>query len=304
MHSKEKRKSASARAVIAIVAMLAVALVVAACGGSSKASAESSSGNSGESSAESGKSTSGPSKSAELGLKEAGTLTVGMNLQFKPEMYLEKGQPAGYDVELLKALAPAMGAKLKIENLEFNGLIPGLQAGKFDMVSVGLTPTPEREKAVSFTKPYVPYVLVLAVAPSNKAIKSTEELNQPGKTVVALQGSSDEILAKKLFPKAKVEGFSEQNAAFLQVATGRANAIVVEEYLLAQYQEANPNKVVKASLPKPLEVQYGAWAVPKGNTKLVSYLNGWLCEQEKNGTMATIYKKAFKVSELPPMKDC
>lgn len=297
MHSKEKRRSASARTVIAIAAMLAIALVVAACGGSSKSSSESTGGSSGESS-------SGSSKSAELGLKEAGTLTVGMNLQFKPEMYLENGQPAGYDVELLKALAPAMGAKLKIENLEFNGLIPGLQANKFDMVSVGLTATPEREKVVSFTKPYVPYALVLAVAPSNKAIKSTEELNQAGKTVVALQGSSDETLAKKLFPKAKVEGFSEQNAAFLQVATGRADAIVVEEYLLAEYQESNPNKLVKASLPKPLEVQYGSWAVPKGNTKLVSYLNGWLCEQEKNGTMASIYKKAFKVSELPPMKDC
>ncbi len=49
-----------------------------------------------------------------------------MTLQFKPEMYLDNGKPAGYDVELLKALAKAMGVKLKIKNLDFNGLIPGL----------------------------------------------------------------------------------------------------------------------------------------------------------------------------------
>lgn len=287
MHNKEKRRFIFTRAAVAVVTMLVVALVVAACGGSSEGSSESTGGS-----------------SAEVGLKESGTLTVGMNLQFKPEMYLENGKPAGYDVDLLKALAPAMGAKLNIENLEFNGLIPGLQAGKFDMVSVGLTPTPEREEAVSFTKPYVPYALVLAVAPSNESISNVEELNKPGNTIVALQGSSDESLAKKLFTKAKVEGLPEQNAAFLQVATGRANAIVVESYLLAEYQESNPNKLAQASLPEPLEVQYGSWAVPKGNTKLVKYLNGWLCEQEKNGTIASIYKKAFKVSEFPALKDC
>jgi len=297
MQSKQETRSVAARTAIALVALLAVVLAVAACGSSSK---ESSSEETGGSSTEASES----SGSAEVGLKEPGTLTVGMNLQFKPEMYLENGKPAGYDVELLEALAPSMEAKLKIENLEFNGLIPGLQANKFDMVSVGLTPTPEREEAVSFTKPYVPYVLVLAVAPSNKGISSTEELNEPGKTVVALQGSSDESLAKKLFPKAKVEGFSEQNAAFLQVATGRANAIVVEEYLLAEYQESNPNKVVKASLPEPLEVQYGSWAVPKGDTKLVNYLNGWLCEEEENGQLASIYEKAFKVTEFPGLKAC
>jgi ABC-type amino acid transport substrate-binding protein len=86
-------------------------------------------------------------------LNDPTTLVVGMNLQYKPEMYLDaKGKPAGYDVVLVTALAKAMGVKLKIQNLDFNGLIPGLVAKKFDMVSVGLTPTPERKKAVSFSR--------------------------------------------------------------------------------------------------------------------------------------------------------
>ena len=52
----------------------------------------------------------------------------------------------------MTALAKAMGVKLKIQNLGFNGLIPGLVAKKFDMVSVGLSPTPERKKAIDFTR--------------------------------------------------------------------------------------------------------------------------------------------------------
>ena len=80
-----------------------------------------------------------------------------MNLQYPPQMYLDKnGNPAGYDVMMLKALAKQMKVKLKIQNLDFNGLIPGLVSKKFDMVSVGLSATPERKKAISFSRPYVP----------------------------------------------------------------------------------------------------------------------------------------------------
>ena len=97
-------------------------------------------------------------------LKNPGTLEVGMNLQYKPQMYLDaKGKPAGYDVILLNALAKELNVKLKIDNLDFNGLIPGLVSKKFDMVSVGLSATPERKKAVSFSRAYVPYAQILAV---------------------------------------------------------------------------------------------------------------------------------------------
>ncbi len=58
----------------------------------------------------------------------SGTLTVGMTLQFKPEMYLKGTQPAGYDVDILHLLAAKLGVKLHIDNLAFTGLIPGLQA--------------------------------------------------------------------------------------------------------------------------------------------------------------------------------
>src|SRR6266487_417855 len=106
-------------------------------------------------------------------LKSPGTLVVGMNLQYKPEMYLDaKGKPAGYDVVLLKALANEMKVKLKIQNLDFNGLIPGLVAKKFDMVSVGLSPTPERRKVVTFSRAYVPYAQILAERASDNIAAS------------------------------------------------------------------------------------------------------------------------------------
>jgi ABC-type amino acid transport substrate-binding protein len=253
-----------------------------------------------------GASTNG-SATSESGLKpiNAGKLTVGMNLQFKPQMYLEGGKPAGYDVELLNMLAPDTGAALNIQNLDFNGLIPGLQSNKFDMVSVGLSATEERKQVVDFTRAYVPYAQVLGV-PGDKAssVTAVDQLNKSGTTITALQGSTAETLAKETFPDAEVRGFPDQNAAFLEVATGRADGVVVENYLLAQYQASNPDELAEAELGEPLHVEYGSWAVPKGNDAFIAFLDKWLCEKQTDGTLEATYKKVFEVEAMPPMPEC
>jgi ABC-type amino acid transport substrate-binding protein len=297
MFKKPRGTRSVLRAALAALTAIAVALTLAACGDDDNGST-----------AVSTSSTSTASDSgATTGLKpiNSGKLTVGMNLQFKPEMYLDNGQPAGYDVDLLKKLVPDLGVALNIQNLDFNGLIPGLQSKKFDMVSVGLSATPERKKVVDFTRAYVPYALVLGVPTKDaSSITSVDAVNTSGKTITALQGSTGEQLAKKLFPKAKVQGFPDQNAAFLEVATGRADAIVVEDYLLAQFQASNAGKLEKAAISKPLDVQYGSWAVPKGNDEFVKYLDTWLCKAQQDGTLEELYKKDFSVDEFPPMPDC
>lgn len=245
---------------------------------------------------------SSSSSSGDSGLMREGTLTVGMNLQFKPEMYLDaNGEPAGYDVDLLNGLAKDLGVKLDIQNLDFNGLIPGLQSKKFDMVSVGLTPTDERKQVVDFTRDYVPYSSVLAVPENDNQSATIDTYNQPGKVITALQGSTGEQLAKSSFPKASVKSFPDQNAALLEVASGRAAGSVLEDYILAQYQQANPDQVKKAALPEPLDVSYGAWAVQKGNSTLTDELNSFLCKAQNDGTLGTLYKKNFEVSDFPAM---
>ena len=72
---------------------------------------------------------------------------------------------------------------------------------------------------------------------------------------------------QKTFPNATSSSFPDQNAAFLEVATGRANGIVVENYLLAQFNKSNGNKLKEVPFPKPLHVEYGSYGVQKGNTE-------------------------------------
>jgi ABC-type amino acid transport substrate-binding protein len=237
-------------------------------------------------------------------LKKAGTLTVGMTLQFKPQMYLDaKGKPAGYDVVLLKALAKQWGVKLDIKNLDFNGLIPGLVSKRFDMVSVGLSATPERKKSISFSRAYVPYAQILAAAKSDTTAATVAAWNTSDQTITSLQGSTAEQLVQKTFPNATSKSFPDQNAAFLEVATGRASGIVVENYLLAQFNKSNGNKLKQVPFPKPLHVEYGSYGVQKGNTKLAAGLSAFICKEQKGGQLAKIYQTTIG-APLPPMPAC
>ncbi|MBD3779293.1 MULTISPECIES: ABC transporter substrate-binding protein [unclassified Cellulomonas] len=283
MTSRPARRAGVAGVALALVAVLA------ACGGGSSAGSDG---------------TEPAAAGDDLGLLTDGTLTVGMNLQFPPEMYLdEDDEPAGYDVDLLNALADELGLELEIQNLDFNGLIPGLQSKQFDMVSVGLTATDERKEVVDFSRAYVPYTTVLAVPDGDDADATVEDFDTSGTVITALQGSSGEQLATDTFPQATISGFPDQNAALLEVATGRAQGSVVEDYILAQYIKANPGQVQKAELPEPLALGYGSWAVQKGNTGLVTVLDTFLCEQQSSGGLASFYEKNFEVpaADFPEM---
>jgi ABC-type amino acid transport substrate-binding protein len=245
-----------------------------------------------------------PTASNPYKLVKPGTLTVGMTLQFKPQMYLDKkGQPAGYDVVLVKALAKRMGVKLAIRNLDFNGLIPGLVSKKFDMVSVGLSATPERRKAVTFSRAYVPYAQILAAAVGDPTPATIAAWNNSDKAITSLQGSTAEQLVQKTFPNAESRSFPQQDAAFFEVATKRADGIVVENYLLAQFSKSNPGKLKQVAFKKPLHVEYGSYAVQKGNTALSGYLSKFICAQQKSGQLAKTYKATIG-APLPPMPAC
>jgi ABC-type amino acid transport substrate-binding protein len=276
-----KNRSSLWRRTAVVGSSLVLALSLAACGGDSD---------------------DGGSGGSDDGLMKSGTLTVGMNLQFKPEMYLDdNGDPAGYDVDLLNALADDMGVKLDIVNLDFDGLIPGLQSKKFDLVSVGLTATDERKQVVDFSREYVPYVSVLAVPEDDEGPFTIDNYNVSGNVITALQGSSGEQLAKDTFPEAKIKGFGQQNSALLEVATGRAQGAVLEDYILAQFVASNEGQLKAAELPEPLAIGYGSWAAQKGNSTLVDALDEFLCGAQTDGTLAELYSKNFGVEDFPDM---
>jgi len=156
---------------------------------------------------------------------------------------------------------------------------------------------------VTFSRPYVPYAQILAAKKGDTTAATAAAWNTSDKTITSLQGSTAEQLVKKTFPNAKSESFSDQNAAFLEVSTGRADGIVVENYLLAQFNKSNGNKLKVVPFKKPLHVEYGSYAVHKGNTALAGYLSKFICKEQKNGKLAKNYRATIG-APLPPMPAC
>ena len=234
-------------------------------------------------------------------IKDRGTLKVGMVLQFEPQMYIDdNGDPAGYDVDLMRMLAEDLGVELEINDLEFDAMIPGLLARQFDMASVGLVGRPARLEQLWFTCPYVPYGQVVVVN-NDSAVKTRSDLNSSDVTMTALAGSTAANLISKEFSEANLVEL-DQAPAFLEVASGRADAIVVENYLAQPFVAENPTTSILDPTDPFLAAEYGAWALPRGEVVWLEYLNGWLGYYIARGTLDDLYEK--HIDQSPGIPAC
>ncbi len=124
-----------------LLAAALTALPLAGCGGSS----------SGGGTTASAPTSSGPAASSAPAA--TGTLRVASDLTYPPYTYLENGQPAGFDPELVRALAGQIGAQAQFQDTRFEQLIAGLKSNRFDLIASALYITAERAKEVD----YIPY---------------------------------------------------------------------------------------------------------------------------------------------------
>lgn len=84
----------------------------------------------------------------------SGELVMGTNAMFEPFEYRKNNEVVGFDVEMGKQIAKDMGKKLKVEDMDFGGIIAAVQTGKVDIGLAGMTANDERRESVDFSEPY------------------------------------------------------------------------------------------------------------------------------------------------------
>ncbi len=223
-----------------------------------------------------------------------GVLRVGLNAGYMPfEMRSRSGQIIGFDVDIAKAMAKAMGVKLKIINTDWDGIIPALLTNKFDIIISGMTITQKRNLKVNFANPYfiVGQTILLNKKWAGK-VKSYKDLNNPKFTITCMLGTTGEFAAKKFMPKAKIESFGTEQEAVMQVMQGRADAFVYDKpYNAIFYQTKGKSKLI--FLDKPFTYEPLGWAIRKGDPDFLNWLNNFLREIKHNGVYDRLYKKWF-----------
>ena len=128
---------------------------------------------------------------------QAGTLHVGTEATFAPFEFMDEQtkELTGFDMELITAVAKAMGDDVKIQNMGFDGLIPSLQTRIIDVTAAAMTITPERVKRIDFSEPYYQSGLVILVKKDNlDKVKDLDSLQ--GKTLCAQIGTTGALMAK------------------------------------------------------------------------------------------------------------
>ncbi|MBW2468922.1 MAG: transporter substrate-binding domain-containing protein, partial [Deltaproteobacteria bacterium] len=139
-------------------------------------------------------------------IQQRGTLTVGMTGNMPPlNMTSKEGELMGYEVDLARAMAKAMGVKAEIKTMPFAELLPALEVGKIDMILSNMTITPGRNLKVAFVGPY--FTSGKAFLTKIKTIAMADEagdIDAKNTKLVALKGSTSQAFVETALPEAQL----------------------------------------------------------------------------------------------------
>lgn len=216
---------------------------------------------------------------------------VGSNMAFAPFEYVdENNQPAGFEMELIVAIAKAQGAEVKLHNVPFDGLIPSLQTGAIDIAMSGITITDQRKRRVLFSTPYYQSGLAVMVREADKGKYTTID-SVKGKTLCAQIGTTGAITARKFSGK-NVKEFNNAPETFMELQSGGCDAVVHDKPVMDYYMARRGTKGVYR-LPETLSAEDYGIAVAKNNQKLVDWVNAGLEKIKASGEYDKIYTKWF-----------
>ena len=200
---------------------------------------------------------------------------LGVDLTFPPIQFKDSsGNPTGYQMELTIAMMQDLGVTPEWVEIPFGQLFAGLVAGKFDMMGISATILPSRALKGLFANFPVFYESIVVLLKAGSTISDQSQLNKSGVKIAILQGSSQEFSSKALFPNATFSPFAALADSVNEVATGRADAVVLSEFDVDDSKKAHPDLQILSG--PPLWVDANTYLMPAGDYKLQAWVNNWL----------------------------
>jgi polar amino acid transport system substrate-binding protein len=215
-------------------------------------------------------------------------LRVATDPTFPPFEFSENDKLAGFDIELVEALAATAGRRVEWVAIDFKGLIPGLIAHRFDMAASAIYITPERAKVVDFSAPYYTGGLVILTRRDNAAIKGPADL--AGRRVSVQVGTKSVGFLRDNFPQVVRVEVEKNEAMFDLAASGRVDAAVTGRPAALLFARAHPEMVV---LAPPLTSEKYGFALRKDEPELRAAIDAALARAREDGSYAKLVAKWF-----------
>ena len=215
-------------------------------------------------------------------VKEAGELVVATSPDFPPFESLEGDEVVGIEVEILKLICKELGVELKIEQMDFDSVLLGVQSAKYDCGMSGITVTPDRQKNMLFTDAYYVAAQVIVVK-EDSSIKGKADLE--GKKVSVQTGTTaDEGCTDAGLD---VQAFNANADAKAALTTGKVDAWVVDNLTALQMVEEGDGLVV---LDENMTDEPYAFAFAFGSEDLVDEINKILGKLIEEGKIQKIFE--------------
>ena len=215
-------------------------------------------------------------------IKRRRVIKIGLSLFTPWSMRDRNGELIGFELDVGRKLAADMGVDVEFIPTVWDGIIPALVAGKFDVIISSLSVTPQRNLTVNFTEPYAfSGATILANRQLTEGF-SIDDFDSPEVTIAARRGSTPAVVIASRFPNAQRLLFDETAAAVQEVLNGNAHATMSSEPLPSQEARAYPDTLY-IPFDTLFDEQSEGFAVRKGDPDALNYFNNWIAYHWRTG---------------------
>jgi len=230
-------------------------------------------------------------------IKKRGAIKIGMSTFIPWAMRDKDGKLVGYEIDVATRLAEDMGVKAEFVPTAWDGIIPALLTGKFDIIIGGMSITPERNLTVNFTAPYANSgTHMVAHQEIAAGFNSLEDFNKPEVVLTARRGATPATAAKRLMPKATLRQFDEDALALQEVLNGKAHAFVTSTPTPAFEALKHPDKMF-LPIAEPFVQGAEGFALRKGDPDALNFFNNWILLRQQDGWLKERHDYWFKTRD-------
>lgn len=214
-------------------------------------------------------------------------LRVGTDATYPPFEFMEGEEFRGFDMDLIREIGKRMGVTVAIQNVGWDGLIPGLNNRNYDVIISAMTILPERAEAVDFSDPYFNAGQVIVVRRDEQRISGPNDLK--GKVVAVQINTTGQFESEKIAGIARIDKFDTTPLAVQAVMQRSADAAVIDLPVAVELTREYPGQIRITGAP--FTEEYYGIAMRKGRPELRAAINRALAEIKRDGTYDQIYSR-------------
>ena len=222
----------------------------------------------------------------------SGVLRVGTTMDTPVfSMPGSSGDLAGFDIDLLATLGPALGVKIQYVKMTFGSMLADLAADKFDVAMSGMGRTLDRARVATFSKPYMRYGKLMTIRSADVGrFRSLADLDRPGIRIAYNRGGLNDRFANTMFKQATPVGFASNELATADLLARKVDA-QVSDSTAAIYMARMDPRLTAMSPDNVFNPVYVAMLLRREDQTLLNYVNIWIDQIELDGTLAKIRAK-------------